>query len=85
MISKNPTAEERVQYEAWLQEANQAHHKLMLGASEVSVGANGESVTFKPANKTQLENYINQLRRALGKSATSNPAVSFKPVVFGSR
>ncbi len=85
MISSNPTAEERVQYEAWLADAEAAYHRLMIGAAEVSIGYDGESATFTRASKAQLSAYIGDLRRALGKAKPHNQGFSFNPVVFGSR
>ena len=85
MISSNPTAEEKVQYATWLTDAEAAHHRLMIGESEVSVAYNGESVTFRSSSMAQLRSYIAQLRKALGKSSVANPGVSFKPVTFGGR
>ena len=85
MLSSNPTAEERFQYEAWLKEANTAYHALMTGQSEVSISADGESVTYRGSNKAQLQSYINDLRRVLGFSVTVNRGFAFKPIVFGRR
>lgn len=85
MISSKPTAEEKVQYTAWLTEAEAALHEYMVGESAVTVSYDGESTTFRAANINQLKSYINDLRRALGKTKTANRGFSFKPVVFGRR
>lgn len=85
MISSNPTAAEKVLYATYLTEANTAYHQLQMGNGAVSIGYNGESVTYTPANKNALKSYINQLRRALGMAAVSNPGMVFKTPVFGGR
>ena len=83
MISKNPTADELVQYATWLAEAEAALHRLLTGAQEVTVSHEGESVTFRQATEGKLRSYIAELRAALGKGETRNQGLTFKPVVFG--
>lgn len=84
MISTHPTAEEKVQYAAWLADAEAACHRLMTGAQEVSTSFDGESVTYSQASLPKLKAYIADLRRALGKAPLRNQGVAFKSVTFGS-
>lgn len=48
-----------------LQEAQTALHNLMTGKAVVSLQRDGRRVDYTPANKAQLQNYINQLESQL--------------------
>ncbi|WP_028303486.1 gpW family head-tail joining protein [Oceanospirillum maris] len=48
-----------------LQEAKAALHNLMTGKAVVSLQRDGRKVEYTPANKAQLQNYINQLESEL--------------------
>jgi hypothetical protein len=85
VISSNPSAAEKQQYETWLSDAEAAYHRLLTGASEVTVSYDGESVTYRAATKAQLLSYIGELRAALGKPKLRNPGVGFVGVGFGRR
>lgn len=50
-----------------LAQAEDAYHKLMIGASFVEArDANGEMVRYKPADAAKLKAYIAELKRSLG-------------------
>lgn len=49
-----------------LTEARAALHRLMTGTSTVSIQRDGKRVEFAPANRGDLERYINQLEVELG-------------------
>lgn len=52
-----------------LAEAEEAYHKLMIGAREVSVNVgNFGSVTYNQANRTALEAYISNLKAQLAEA-----------------
>lgn len=54
-----------------LDEAESAYHKLMTGSAAVKFrDSNGEEVTYTPANKNALSNYIQDLKRQLGLLTT---------------
>lgn len=51
-----------------LSEAEEAYHKLMIGAQEVSVNVGGfGSVTYSQANISSLEKYISSLKSQIGQ------------------
>lgn len=52
-----------------LNEARQALHQLLTGQAMVSIQRDGKRVDFTPANRRDLENYINQLEGQLGVGA----------------
>lgn len=59
-----------------LAEAEEAYHKLLIGAKEVSVNVgNFGSVTYNQTSRTALESYISglksQIAAAEGKTTTS--------------
>lgn len=52
-----------------LAEAEEAYHKLMIGAREVTVNVgNFGSVTYNQANRTALEAYISNLKAQLAEA-----------------
>lgn len=52
-----------------LAEAEEAYHKLMIGAREVSVNVgNFGSVTYNQASRTALEAYISNLKAQLAEA-----------------
>lgn len=53
-----------------LQEAKAALHNLMTGKAVVSLQRDGRRVEYTPANKTQLQSYINQLESELNARST---------------
>lgn len=59
-----------------LQEARQALHLLITGQSTVSIQRDGKRVEFSPANRGDLERYINQLEieAGAGTSRRRGPA-----------
>lgn len=61
-----------------LTEAEAALHQLATGKKAVRLQQNGRIVEYLPANMAQLRAYINELKIALGQSATG----SRKPVGF---
>lgn len=62
------------QMTAWLTEAETAYHKLVTGTSaRVVVDQNGERVEYTSANRNALRSYIEDLRRALGKTTVVPP------------
>ena len=51
----------------WLEDAEKAYHRLMLGGSvRVTVDQNGERVEYNAANRAGLRAYIIELKLALG-------------------
>ncbi|TLX65080.1 phage tail protein [Stutzerimonas nosocomialis] len=52
-----------------LHEARNALHLLLTGQSMVSIQRDGKRVEFSPANRRDLEQYINQLEGQLGVGA----------------
>ncbi|KZL02275.1 MULTISPECIES: gpW family head-tail joining protein [unclassified Pseudovibrio] len=75
------TEAERVKTQKRLDEAEDALHRLKLGESEVRMrDRSGREIEFKPANKRDLQNYINELRDQLGmrpRSGRGSRAVTF--------
>lgn len=66
------------QLQAWLTEAENAYHSLMMGgAVRVAVDQNGERVEFTAANAANLQKYIHWLKTQLGLSAAARPAGVF--------
>lgn len=65
------TSEERLGKSKRLKEAEDVLHKLVLGQSVVEMESDGKKMRFTQTNKKNLQNYINQLRKELGKSAVS--------------
>ena len=56
------------QLEAWLAEAEQARHELMLGDKAVSISSgSGKSLSFAATDLGKLDLYIASLRRQLGQ------------------
>lgn len=53
-----------------LQEAKAALHNLMTGKAVVSLQRDGRRVEYTPANKSQLQSYINQLESELNARST---------------
>lgn len=53
-----------------LQEAKAALHNLMTGKAVVSLQRDGRRVEYTPANKSQLQSYINQLESELNSRST---------------
>lgn len=52
-----------------LAEAEEAYHKLMIGAREVTVNVgNFGSVTYNQASRTALETYISSLKAQLAEA-----------------
>lgn len=65
----------QVQLQAWLVEAENAYHSLMMGgAVRVTVDQNGERVEFTASNAASLQKYIWWLQGQLGLRAPSAPA-----------
>lgn len=65
----------QVQLQAWLTEAENAYHSLMMGGSvRVTVDQNGERVEFTAANADRLQKYIWWLKQQLGLVCPSAPA-----------
>lgn len=59
----------------WLEDAEKAYHRLMLGGSvRVTVDQNGERVEFTAANRSALVAYIQGLKRELGLLPPLAPA-----------
>ena len=59
----------REQREAWLAEAEAARHRLLMGSKEESVTfSDGRRVTYTQTTVAQLERYIAELKRLLGRS-----------------
>lgn len=55
------------QLEAWLAEAEQARHELMLGDKAVSISSgSGKSLSFAATDLGKLDLYIASLRLRLG-------------------
>ena len=53
-----------------LSEAEEAYHKLMISAQEVSVNVGGfGSVTYNQANRKELEIYISSLKEQISSAA----------------
>ena len=53
-----------------LDEATTALHNLMIGRNVVEVvDQNGERVRYTSANKSDLQSYINDLRRQIGNTS----------------
>ena len=53
-----------------LAEAEEAYHKLMISAQEVSVNVGGfGSVTYNQANRKELEIYISSLKEQISSAA----------------
>ncbi len=53
-----------------LVEAEEAYHKLMISAQEVSVNVGGfGSVTYNQANRKELEIYISSLKEQISSAA----------------
>lgn len=50
----------------WLTEAQFAYKQLVTGRREVTVSYEGKSTTFTNANKSDLQEWIDLLQRALG-------------------
>lgn len=75
------TEAEREKTQKRLDEAEDALHRLNLGESEVRMrDRSGREVEFKPVNKKNLQNYINELRVELGmrpRSGRGSRAVTF--------
>lgn len=68
------SAAQRVIYQARLEEAESALHRLMTGAAaRVIVDQNTERVEFAVANADRLRAYIAELRMALGNMKTIGP------------
>lgn len=62
------TPEQRVAYEARLNEAETAYHNLRIGAqARVYVDQNGERVEFAAANADRLRAYIMEMKAILGQ------------------
>ena len=58
------------QLEAWLSEAEQARHELIVGNKAVSVSSSsGKSVTYTAAELTKLDAYIASLKAQLGQAS----------------
>ena len=67
-----PTIEQKL---LWLEDAEKAYHRLMLGGSvRVTVDQNGERVEFTAANRSALFAYIQGLKRELGLLPPRAPA-----------
>lgn len=57
-----------------IQEAERAYHSLITGTMpRVVVDQNGERVEFTSTNRTQLYNYIQELKSQLPCSAAQRP------------
>jgi gpW len=50
----------------WLTEAQNAYKELILGRRAVTVSYDGKSTTFTAGNKSDLQEWIDLLQRALG-------------------
>lgn len=56
------------QLTAWLADAEQARHELIMGNKAVSVStSSGRSVSFAATDLAKLDNYIVSLRSQLGQ------------------
>ena len=56
------------QLQAWLSEAEQARHELLLGTRAVSVSTgSGKSVTYTATDIGKIDAYIASLRKQLGQ------------------
>lgn len=52
-----------------LDEAEEAHHKLMMGDRAVDISwADGQSVSFQKAEIRKLENYIQELKNDIARA-----------------
>ncbi|MFS8180889.1 gpW family head-tail joining protein [Pseudovibrio denitrificans] len=75
------TEAEREKTQKRLDEAEDVLHRLNLGESEIRMrDRSGREIEFKPANKKNLQNYINELRVELGmrpRSGRGSRAVTF--------
>ncbi|MBR2813465.1 MAG: hypothetical protein IKE60_02360 [Reyranella sp.] len=59
----------QAQLQAWLTEAEQARHELILGNKAASVSSSsGKSVTFTASDLAKLDTYIASLRAQLGQA-----------------
>ena len=67
-----------------LAEAEEAYHKLMIGAREVSVNVgNFGSVTYNQASRTALEAYISNLKAQLAEAeGLSVPRIKIIKISF---
>ena len=68
-----------------LSEAEDAHHKLMTGASEVSISDGENTATYQQINASKLMTYIQGLRaeiRALGGTVASARRTSILPRLY---
>ena len=52
---------------AWLGEAKQALHQLLVGKQPVQVDYNGTRTAFAPGEEEKLRSYITELKVRLGK------------------
>jgi hypothetical protein len=61
------TPEEKIQYTAWLKDAQQAMHNITTGQqAKVYVDQNGERVEYQMSSVNALRSYIAELKSALG-------------------
>lgn len=56
-----------------LDEARDALHKLVMGKAAVRIQRDGRMVEFTPANRRDLENYIQQLETNLNIGTRRRP------------
>ena len=63
------------QMETWLEEAEEAYHKLRTGQQTVTVTYEGRSRTYSQASATGLQAYIRELQVALGIKPGRSPAI----------
>jgi hypothetical protein len=54
------------QLQAWLAEAEEARHELLIGRKTVTVSSNGKSQTYAQTDLGKLDAYIVSLRSQLG-------------------
>jgi len=75
-----PTAERTAILEARLAILDEVLFKLASGESAVSVGADGEQVTFRATNRGMILDEINRIKVELGQTVTRRPRA--RGVVF---
>lgn len=68
-----PTPERAAILEARLAVLDEALFKLAAGESVVTVGADGENVTFRAPNRAAMMDEINRIKAELGQTVTRRP------------
>ena len=56
--------------ESKLEEAQSAYHDLVTGAAVVSITKNNRQVSYSQTNKSDLREYIEELKIQLGQKST---------------